>query len=127
MQNTHDPYLTTAKITLKEAEIKSRRKKSKNQKEKPKSFLSQNIHISDYIYLPESLQKLFLLMLLIIMPYTIGVITMTIVEGSKGFHEYTRMIFDIFMFTWTIGYEILALLLLLLIIKSAFSFKRKKD
>ncbi len=127
MPNTHDPYLTTVKITLKEAEIKSRRKKVKNKKEKPKSFLSQNIHIGDYIYLPESLQKLFLLLILIILPYMIGIITMTIIEGSKGFQESTRMIFDIFMLTWTIGYEILALLLLLLIIKSAFSFNRKKS
>ena len=127
MQNTHDPYLTTVKMTLKEAEIKSRRKKVKNKKKKPKSFLSQSIHISDYIYLPESLQKLFLLMIFIIVPYTIGIITMTIIGGSKGFEEHTQIVFDIFMLTWIIGYELLALLFLLLIIKSAFSFKRKKD
>ena len=127
MQNTHDPYLTTVKMTLKEAEIKSRRKKVKNKKKKPKSFLSQSIHIGDYIYLPESLQKLFLLIIFIIVPYTIGIITMTIIGGSKGFEEHTQIVFDIFMLTWTIGYELLALLFLLLIIKSAFSFKRKKD
>ncbi len=123
MENTHDPYLTTAKITLKQEQIKLRREKVKKEKAASKSFLSQNVYISDYIYLPESLKNLFLLVLFVIVPYTIGVIAMTVVGGAEGFHEYTKMIFDVFMFTWTMGYETLAIFLLLLIFKSALTFK----
>ncbi len=126
MSGTHDPYLATAKRTLSDKEIKSRIKKQAKNKPVSKSFLSQEIDIRDYIYLPESLQKIFILALFIIVPYIIGLITMTILNGyNDGFQEYSKMIFDIFMFTWTMGYEILALMLLLFIIKSAFTFKKE--
>lgn len=127
MLGTHDPYLVTAKRTFNEERIQSRRKKLNKKKNEPKGFFSQEIHIEDYIYLPESLQKVFIISLFILLPYMVGLITITILNGYKdGFQEYSKMLFNIFMFTWTVGYEILALMLILLIIKSAFTFKKEQ-
>ena len=125
MTGTHDPYLNTAKRILTEKKDKVRKEKIKNIKEKPKSFLSKNIVISDYIYLPESLQKIFLLSLFILIPYLFGTIIILILIGNGLFKENITFSFDFFMLSWTIGYETIAFILLMLIIKSAFTFRKE--
>jgi len=125
MTGTHDPYLNTAKRILTEKKDKVRKEKIKNIKEKPKSFLSKNIVISDYIYLPESLQKIFLLSLFILIPYFFGTIIILILIGNGLFKENITFSFDFFMLSWTIGYETIAFILLMLIIKSAFTFRKE--
>lgn len=125
MPDIHDPYLNTVKRTLSEEKIRKRKKKIENNKPKPKSFFSKHIILSDYIYLPESLQNLFLISLFILIPYTFGLIIMTLVIDYKSFSEYTEFNFELFMLTWTIGYETIAIILLLIIIKNAILFKTK--
>jgi len=124
MPNVHDPYLDTARRSLNEVKIKSR--KNKKNKKINKSFLSQNIILSDYIYLPKELQNLFLLTLFVIIPYIFGLCVLFIVT-VKEFNEFMKFNFDMFMLTWTVGYESLAFLILLTIVKSAFSFKKKAN
>jgi len=124
MPNVHDPYLDTVRRSLNEVKIKSR--KNKKNKKINKSFLSQNIILSDYIYLPEELQNLFLLTLFVIIPYGFGLCVLFIVT-VKEFNEFMKFNFDMFMLTWTVGYESLAFLILLTIVKSAFSFKKKAN
>jgi hypothetical protein len=128
MTGTHDPYLNTVKRSLAEKKDKLRKNKikdEKNLKEEPLSFLSKNIIISDYIYLPESLQKLFLLTIFVLLPYMLGIFVMFIFMGSEEFHDVTTLTFDLYMLTWTVGYETIAFILLLLIIKSALTFNKK--
>jgi len=124
MPNVHDPYLDTVRRSLNEERIRLR--KNKNNKKNKKSFFSQKITLSDYIYLPEELQNLFLLTLFIIIPYGFGLCILFII-AVKGFNEFIKFNFDMFMLTWTVGYETLAFILLLIIVKSAFSFKKKAN
>ena len=125
MQSSHDPYLNTVRRTLTEERIKKRQDKIKNASTKPKKFLSQNIILSDYIYLPKELEKLFLLSIFILVPYIFGIITMLVFMGYEKLKKFLAFDFDLFMLSWTVGYEVLTLMLLILIIKSAFSFKKK--
>jgi hypothetical protein len=125
MPITHDPYLDTVRRSLNEEKIKLRKKRVSNNEIAPKSFFSKNIIISDYIYLPEGFQKFLLLTIFILIPYILGILIMFIFMGSEEFQEMTTLTFDLYMFTWTIGYETIALILLLIIIKSAFTFRRK--
>jgi len=125
MPSTHDPYLDTVRRSLNEVKIKSRKDKIKKTNKIKKSFLSQNIILSDYIYLPEELEKLFLLTIFILIPYVFGLIILLIIVEYEKFKEFITFNFDMFMLTWTVGYESIALLLLLTIIKSAFTFKKK--
>ena len=122
MPNVHDPYLDTVRRSLNEEKIRLRKNRVKETDKK--SFLSQNIILSDYIYLPEELQNLFLLAIFILIPYGFGVLILFIIKFNE-FSQFMQLNFDMFMLTWTVGYESLALLLLLAIVKSAFSFKRK--
>lgn len=125
MVQTHDPYLNTVKRSLSEQKHKIRKEKMKEAQEESKSFLSKNIKISDYIYLPENLQNFFLLSLFILIPYSFGILILLILMGYDAIQEHTTLNFDRFMLTWTVGYESIALILLLLIMKSAFTFKKR--
>ena len=124
MPSTHDPYLDTVRRSLNEVKIKSRQDKIKKI-DAEKKFLSQKITLSDYIYLPEELEKLFLLTVFILIPYILGLFVLLNVVDFEKFKEFITFNFDMFMLTWTVGYETIALLLLLTIIKSAFTFKKK--
>jgi len=125
MPTSHDPYLDTARRSLNEVKIKSRKNKIKNIKSPQKNFLSKTIILSDYIYLPEELEKIFLLTIFILVPYIFGVFILFCVVDFEKFKEFITLNFDMFMLTWTVGYESIALLLLLTIIKSSFSFKKR--
>ena len=128
MLGTHDPYLNTVKRSLSEKKNKIRKDKIEDLKDSQKesnNFFSQNIILSDYIYLPESLQRFFLLTIFILIPYILGILIMFTFIESEKFKELTTLTFDLYMLTWTIGYETIAFILLLLIIKSALTFRKK--
>ncbi|CAA6813727.1 MAG: Unknown protein [uncultured Sulfurovum sp.] len=124
MPEQHDPYLNTIQRGLNEDKIKTRKKKVENTEPKSKSFFTKNIILSDYIHLPESLQKFFLLTTFILIPYILGVFIMSVVMGYKTLKDFTTFNFDLYMLSWTIGYETMALILLIIIIKSAIVFKK---
>ncbi|HHD82369.1 MAG TPA: hypothetical protein ENK94_04170 [Campylobacterales bacterium] len=129
MPNTHDPYLDTVRRSLNEERIIQRQKKLQTKeldKNKKKSFFAKQINLADYIYLPETLQNLFLLTLFILIPYLFGAFILFILRVQDMIKEVQTFTFDSFMLTWTIGYECLAFILLMLIVKSAFTFKQKQ-
>ena len=125
MPNVHDPYLDTVRRSLNDEKIKSRKNKIEKINETQKSFLSKKIILNDYIYLPEELENLFLLTIFISVPYIFGLLILFSIIEFEKFKEFIKFNFDMFMLTWTIGYESIALLLLIIIIKSALSFKKK--
>jgi len=123
MPNIHDPYLDTVRRNLKDERIKSR--KDRITKINEEKFLSQKVSIHDYIYLPEELEKLFIFSAFIIVPYFTGIVTLLILLGYQAVKELLVFNFDLFMLLWTAGYEVLTLILLTLILKSAFTFKKR--
>jgi len=125
MTNTHDPYLNTVKRSLNEAKIKSRKNKIKETKATEKNLFSKNIIISDYIYLPENLEKFLLFNIFVFIPYIFGLLIMLIIINKEKFQEFTTFNFDTCMLTWTIGYESIALTFLMLIMKSAFTCHKR--
>ena len=120
MPTIHDPYLDTVRRSLNDEKIKSR----KNKIDAEQKFLSQNITLNNYIHLPEELEKLFILSSFILVPYIFGLFILYII-AFKEFNQFIKFNFDMLMLTWTVGYESIAILLLLIIMKSAFSFKKK--
>ena len=124
MQTTHDPYLNTVKRSLDEEKIKIRKKQlNRKKKQVSKGFLSQNIDIDKYIYLPESIKKVMLLTIFIMIPYMLGNLFIFFILARFSFEKFESLQINSFMFTWAIGYEFVASILLATIITSAFSFK----
>ena len=98
MPTIHDPYLNTVKRSLNEEKIKTRKNKIKKPELKTNSFFSKNIILSDYIYLPESLQKLFLLTVFVLIPYLFGTVIILILIGNGLFKEGITFSFDFLCF-----------------------------
>ena len=88
------------------------------------SFTQQNVDLTDTpLFFPQGFEKIFLGIYFIVLPYIAGLLFLYfyIAEGK------TEMFLSLnddssFILTWAIGYEIIAGLALLYIVKSAISF-----
>jgi len=125
MQDTHDPYLQTVKRELRDKETQKRKQRFVRNRSKTNGsgFFSQTINLSDYYFLPEGVQNFIAFILFIFIPYTVGTFFTIFVINNMSLSTYQTTGANSFLFAWVIGYEIIALLLLLLIIKSAIFYK----
>jgi len=128
LNTSHDPYLNTVRRSLDEKKMKIRKEKLKNEEEeqKAKGFFSKRVSLNHYIDLPESIQNLMLFIFFIAIPYFFGLMFIFFVLAQASVQSYKSLELNSFPLTWTIGYECLAFLLLLLIMKSALTFKQCK-
>ncbi|SFV71408.1 hypothetical protein MNB_SV-13-787 [hydrothermal vent metagenome] len=124
MTDLYDPYRNAVRQTLQDKAIEKRKKDfiEKANKNKAKKFLKKKIYLSDFINLPEGLANSIFLGLFITIPYFFGIIFIFIVLAKANFHIY-ETIGNSFAFSWVIGYELLAGILLLIILKSSINFR----
>ncbi len=124
MPDLYDPYRNAVRHTIQDKANEKRKKKfiEKSNRGKAKRFLKKKMYLSDFINLPEGLANSIFLGLFILIPYTIGILFIFIILAKASFHTY-ETIENSFAFSWVIGYEFLAGLLLLLIFKSSIRFR----
>lgn len=124
MPEYHDPYLNTAQRTLNDKQTKERKKKfsQKNTYRDQQSFLEQNIDLNNY--LPKNLRNVIATALFIMLPYIIGVTFLFLIIAQANMDTYHKINANSFFLAWSIGYELIALTMLLIIIKSAISFHK---
>jgi hypothetical protein len=128
LKSTYDPYLDTVKRNLKDKQYKTLIKKQKDREniaKAPKSFFSQEINLSDYIDLSESILNTILLSAFILVPYITGILFIFLIIAKANFETFTEIKIDKYFVYWSVGYEVLAFISIMLIIKSAMSFKRR--
>ncbi|SFV57321.1 hypothetical protein MNB_SV-12-697 [hydrothermal vent metagenome] len=127
--STHDPYLNTVKRNLQDKyykEQKERQKEKENmEEEKPKDFFTQEIHLSNHINLSENSINTIIISAFILIPYITGIIFIFLVIAKANIIIFNEIDIDEYFVYWSIGYEVLASILLTIIIKSAISFKRR--
>ena len=126
MPQENDPYLNAVRVSLNEKKIKVRQEKLRKKEEhrKSKSFLSRNLDISNYINLPEGVQNIIIFSLIIAIPYFLGVMFIFLILAQASFDRYYDLDIHFFPLVWSMGYECLAFILLMLIFKSAMCFKK---
>ena len=103
--------------------IRQAQQNAKKEKNVPKSFFNKKIDLNNYTSLSESLEKTLFLGSFILFPYLTGVIFSFFFFAHTNLEYYSHIDITKFMFLWTIGYELLALIILILIFKSAMNFK----
>ena len=122
--STYDPYLNTAKRSLQDRYYKEQKKQRENLiTEKPKSFFSQNINLSNYINLSENSINTIVLFAFISLPYITGLLFIFLVIAKANVEVFHEIAINEYFIYWSIGYEVLASILILIIIKSAINFK----
>ena len=91
------------------------------------SFGNQEVKLEDTpLFFPPGLEKIFLVIYFVSLPYIAGLMFLFIYVAKSKYEAFLTITKEAaFIMTWAIGYEILAGLLLLYIIKMAISFSAK--
>ncbi len=120
--NSTDPYRNTIKRTLEDKQSQERRKdfKESNKNKTEKAFLDKNVE------LPESINNVVGLSIFALLPYIIGITFIFLIIAQANIETYRNTDMNSFLLAWTIGYELIAAISLLAILKSAISFKQKQ-
>ena len=94
---------------------------------KSNSFAKQEVDLTETpLFFPEGFEKVFLSIYFVVLPYIAGLLFLFFYIAEGEIKQFLSMNDDSsFILTWAIGYEILAVLLVLYIIKSAISFSVK--
>ncbi len=116
-----DPYRNTIKRTLEDNQSKERRKifLKNNNNETSQTFLDQSVE------LPESVNNVVGLSIFALLPYIIGITFIFLIIAQANIETYRKTDMNSFLLAWTIGYELIAAISLLAILKSAIRFNRK--
>jgi len=87
-------------------------------------FSQKEVNLSETpLFFPEGFEKIFLVIYVISLPYIVGLIFLFFIVSGSNVERFLTVMQDApFLFTWAIGYEILAALVILWIIKMALNF-----
>lgn len=107
-----------------EQKLKIHSSKEKPIRNKNSSFAQQDVELSQTpLFFPEGFEKVFLVIYIISLPYIIGLLFLFFVVAEANVERFLVISGDsAFFLTWAIGYEILAGLILLWIVKMAVGF-----
>jgi hypothetical protein len=88
------------------------------------SFGKQEVKYEDTpLFFPPGFEKIFLFIYFISLPYIAGLLFLFIYVSKSDYEAFLLLVQESpFIMTWAIGYEILAVIVLLYIIKMAISF-----
>ena len=93
-------------------------------KNKPEKFSQKNVDLAETpLFFPEGYEKIFLVIYIVSLPYIMGLLLLFFVIAESNTVRFLRLNEDSsFLLTWAIGYEILAGLIILWIIKLSIGF-----
>ncbi|NEW60993.1 hypothetical protein GSY74_06815, partial [Sulfurovum sp. bin170] len=94
-------------------------------KKVPKSFFAQEIHLSNYINLSENSINTIVFLAFILIPYITGLLFIFLIIAKANLAIFHEINIDEYFVYWSIGYEVLASILLMIIIKSSINFNRR--
>ena len=105
-------------------------KKRSNKGNIPSSFSQQKVKLSNtpFLFFPRGLENIALLIYAIFLPYVVGIIFIFtyVANGKSELFSYLNTQSS-YILTWAIGYEILAFLGLLYIVKNAIMFAKESS
>ncbi len=117
--STNDPF------HLGKSPFKKSRRQKKNDDEENVSFLNQDVNLVDSILFPEGYENLMLAVYFLTVPYIAGLLFIFFYIGKGDTTIFLSLNEEhSFLITWAIGYEVVALLILLWIAKLGFSSVR---
>lgn len=127
---THDPYLDTIRRSREDKYLKYLKERSRERLKKDesskRSFFKQEVRLTDYINLSEDFANILIFTLVLIIPYSVGIIFIFLIIAKSNIETFEGINISNPVIYWTIGYEIVAFLILILIIKSSISFRKSK-
>ena len=104
--------------------LKIHSSKEKPIQNKNTNFSQKEVELSETpLFFPEGFEKVFLVIYMISLPYIIGLVFLFFVVAESNVERFLAVNQEsAFFLTWAIGYEIIAVLIILWIIKMALGF-----
>jgi len=102
-------------------------KRAKKRKKKKVSFGAQKVDFRDYIYVPEEWEGLAYAIYFVLVPYVSGAIFLFLVIARGNFHNFKLLDVNAFPIVWLIGYEIVAVCLLVWILVLYLKYDDEDD
>ena len=127
LQDNEEKDLGLDNIYTLAQKAKLNNRKRANSQIKGNSFAQQKVELSEtpFLFFPAGLEKVFLAIYFISLPYITGLLFLFFYVADGKIELFSSLNQDSsFILTWAIGYEILAVLALLYLVKSAISFSR---
>ncbi|MDQ7046181.1 MAG: hypothetical protein Q9M39_00535 [Sulfurovum sp.] len=116
--------MATTQVSNKRTVASTKTRLRNTKTEAPGKFGQQNVDLAQTpLFFPEGFEKIFITVYFILLPYITGLFFLFfyIAEGDiKLFVSLNDQ--SSFLLTWTIGYEIIAAIIMLFIVKMAISF-----
>lgn len=109
--------------------LKIHSSKEKPMQNKDQKFSQKNVDFSETpLFFPEGFEKIFLVIYVISLPYITGLLFLFFVVAERSVDRFLAVNQDsAFFLTWAIGYEIIAGLIFLWIIKMAIGFAHENS
>jgi len=104
------------------SEYQSRMDKVRNKKE---SFGSQEIDVNDYILSPAGWEGLMFTLYALLIPYTAGILFLFVFVAHVAIEKFLLLDIASMFIVWAIGYEVLAISLLIGIFLSYLAYLKK--
>ncbi|WP_297443729.1 hypothetical protein [Sulfurimonas sp.] len=109
-------------------ERKAEAKRNKKLKKKRStSFGSQKVDFKDYIYVPEEWEGLAYAIYFVLVPYITGAIFLFLVVARGSYENFMLLNLNAFPIVWIIGYEIVAVCLLVWILVLFLNYDPEDD
>jgi len=101
-----------------------RLKRIRKHKKKSGSFTQQEIHLSDFPIAPKGYESIAYFLYALFLPYTAGYLFLYLILARVSFVDNPFLGTDNFLIVWMIGYEVIAVIALLWILKLFLSFDK---
>ncbi len=100
-------------------------KKQGRAKKAPKTFGEKEVDFSAILPMPEGYEKLFIFIYLVTIPYAAGLLFLFIFVAKGHFENFMSLDIAMFMAVWSIGYEVVGSISLIIIFYQMFKFNRR--
>ena len=111
---------------IREERTKSAKREKKRKKQKV-SFGAQKVDFRDYIYVPQEWEGVAYAIYFVLVPYISGAIFLFLVIARGSFHNFKLLDINAFPIVWLIGYEIVAVVLLVWILIMYLKYDDEDD
>ncbi len=106
---------------------KNAKKKQKKQKRHKVSFGDQKVDFRDFIYVPEEWAGLAYAVYTVVIPYITGAIFLFLVIARGSYENFKLLDINAFPIVWLIGYEIVAVVMLVWILVLFLKYDDDED
>lgn len=103
------------------------KKATQTRKTKAKSFANKRVDFKDYIYVPEEWEGVAYTLYVLLIPYIVGSIFLFLTIARGNVDSYKMLDTSSFPIVWAIGYEIVAIIMLIWITMMFLQYDGEDD